>query len=288
MRRPALHHPTGLADTSAWAHPYPTSLFSPVFYSSGAVESQPVPAAVPSPADLAARAAAQQVLPSQPEAVPPGQRTLDDDREVLADKYTGQPMTQGRFNKIMSREHTKGRNAALRELAEAAGVTFDPEDFDPRKFGNMFKEAEKARQAQLSEEQRRSEQLAERERAAEAREAAALARETAAARRDRESNIRAALVRLGATGDDLDDAAALLRVPDNADEAAIAEAATALKDRRGELFGAATLPAALPPAPGGAPAGGPPQRTPAGGKDVIKDAARARARSMGLRTDDAA
>lgn len=273
MRRPAQQHrTTGPVDTSTWAHPYTGISGLAVFYNG---DPAAPPAPVPTPADLAARAAA--VQPGQ--GAPP---------EPLIDKETGLAMTQARFTKIMTRENVKGRNNAFRELAEAAGLPFDPENFDPATFGKVVKDAKQAKQAQLTEEQRRAEELAERERAAEAREAAATEREATAARRDRDSGIRAALVRLGATGDDLDDAAALLRVPDDADEAAITTAATALKERRPVLFGGTTPAATLPPAPGGAPAGGPPQRTPGGGKDAVKEAARARAVAMGLRTDDAA
>jgi hypothetical protein len=79
-----------------------------------------------------------------------------------------------------------------------------------------------------------------------------MARERAAAR-------RSVLVGLGATGDDLEDAAALLRVDEDADDQAITQAAQQLKDRRPELFGVTPTPPpnTLPPAPGGAPAGGP-------------------------------
>lgn len=276
MRRPAQQHRT-IRHLTGWARPYTGITGLAVFYNG---DPAAPPAPVPTPADLAARAGAPQ----------PGQGAPPD---PLVDNETGLAMTQARFGKIMAREHNKGRFNAFRELAEAAGVPFDgvlsdPESFDPAAFVKVFKEAKQARQAQLTEEQRRAEELAERERAAEAREAAASEREAAAARRDRDSSIRAALVRLGATGDDLDDAAALLRVADDADETAITTAATALKERRPVLFGGAPAAATLPPAPGGAPAGGPPQRTPAGGKDTVQQKARERAERMGLRKPEAA
>ncbi|MEU5490230.1 hypothetical protein AB0G98_21135 [Streptomyces sp. NPDC020196] len=274
MRRPTQHYAIP-AMKSAWDHPYTGVAGLGVFYNDGG--TPPAPAPVPTPAEVAARTNPQQTPPAR--SGPP---------EPLVDHETGLPMTQERFSKIMTRENAKGRRNVLKELAEATGVPFDPDSFDVSKFGGMFKEAEQARQAQLSEEQRRTEDLARREKEFEEREAAAAEREAAAARRDRDSNIRAALVRLGATGDDLDDAAALLRVPDDADDTAITEAAAALKERRPVLFGSQAAPQTLPPAPGGAPAGGPPPRTPAGSKDAVRDAARARAERMGLRRPEAA
>ncbi|MFE9461702.1 hypothetical protein [Streptomyces californicus] len=279
MRRPTQHHSTP-AIHSAWTHPYTGVPALGVFYNDGGNPPNP-PGQAPTPADLAARAAQQQD-PATRQGPP----------APLVDQETGLAMTQARFSKIMAREHSKGRFNAFRELAEAAGIPFDgvlseSETFDPSSFVKLFKDAKQAREAQLSDEQRKAEALAERERAADARDAAAAEREAAAARRDRDSLIRASLVRLGATGDDLDDAAALLRVADDADDAAITEAATALKERRPVLFGG-TAPQTLPPAPGGAPAGGPPARTPAGGKDAIAQKARERAVSMGLRNPEAA
>ncbi|MEV6165692.1 hypothetical protein AB0L71_28030 [Streptomyces sp. NPDC052052] len=273
MRRPAQHHHTPTIQ-SAWTHPYTGVTGLGVFYNDG---GNPTPTAVPTPAEVAARTSPQQTPPTR--SGPP---------EPLVDHETGLAMTQDRFSKIMARENAKGRRNALKELAEAAGIPFDPDNFDVSKFGDMFKEAEQARQAQLSEEQRRAEDLARREKEFEEREAAAAEREAAAARRDRDSSIRAALVRLGATGDDLDDAVALLRVADDADDTAITEAATALKERRPVLFGGQTALPALPPAPGGAPAGGPPPRTPASSKDAIQSEARAIAERMGLRRPEAA
>lgn len=286
MRRPALYRPNRPAGQSAWAHPYPTGLFNPVFYNAGPAVEPPVIPAVPSPADLAARTGQQPAQQPAP-VVPAGQRVSDDPREVLIDKDTGQPMTQGRFSTIMTKTRDRGFSAAVHQIIEAAGLTAD--QADPVKIAELLKEGKQARQAQLSDEQRRAEELAERERAFEARELAAQQKEAEAARRDRESQVRAALVSLGATGDDLDDATELLRnrIADDATDAQITEAAGALKARRAELFGG-TNAQILPPAPGGAPAGGPPPRTPAGGKDAVREAARARAISMGLRTDDAA
>lgn len=228
------------------------------------------PAGVPSPADLAARQAQQPSTtpaPSGPATVPPGEQEVT--------------FTQRRLKKMMADEKDDGRRAAYRAIAEAAGL--DPEDFDPTKFGEVFKQAEAARQQQLSEEQRRAEELQRREQAIQAREDAAAQREKDAADRDRSSRIRAALVKLGATGDDLEDAAALLRVADDAGDDDIAKAAEQLKERRGEMFGATPAPRTLPPAPSGGPAGGNAPRQPSGTKDVVRAAARKRAEEMGLR-----
>lgn len=288
MRRPALYRPTSSAELSAWAHPYPTGLFNPVFYNAGPVEPPAVPPATPTPADLAARSGQQPPAAAAP-VIPAGQRVSDDQREVLLDKETGQPMTQGRFSTIMTKTRDRGFSAALHQIIEAAGLSDD--QADPTKLAELLKEGKQARQAQLSDEQRRAEELAERERAFEAREQAAQAREAAAAKRERESQITAALVRLGATDDDLDDATELLRnrIAEDADQAAITTAAEALKERRPVLFGGVTAQQnALPPAPGGAPAGGPPPRTPAAGKDAMRQEARARAERMGLRKPEAA
>lgn len=283
MRRPAQHHlgPTA----TAWAHPYTGVLAAAVFYNDGGQGGgQPAPA-VPTPADLATRTGQQPAEPTPPALVlPPAQRTTSDDREVMTDKYTGQPMTQGRFSQIMTKQYEKSRNAAFREMAEAAGLPFDPDNFDPAAFGQLLKDAQTARQAQMTEEQRRTEELSAREQQLQAREDAAKRREADAAKRDRDSKVRAALVRLGATGDDLDDAAALIRLADDADDTAITEAADKLKERRAELFGTtATAPQTLPPAPSGAPAGGNTPRQPVPGKDAVREAARKRAESMGLR-----
>lgn len=265
MRRPALYHPAPA--TTGWSHPYTGPAGMAVFYNDG---GQPPAAPAPSPADLAAR--------TQPPAVPAPPQ-VDGGEKV--------ELTQRRLNVIMRDEKDEGRRAAYRTIAQAAGL--DPDTFDPTKFADLFKQADEARKAALSEEQRRAEELAKKESDLEARIAAADARVAEAARRDRESQIRAALVTLGATGDDLDDAYALVhgRLADDADQTAITEAVTALKDRRSELFGA-PAPAVLPAAPSGGPAGGPPARTPAAGKDAVRTAARERAARMGLRTDDAA
>ncbi|MFF6903521.1 phage scaffolding protein [Streptomyces hydrogenans] len=277
MRRPTQHPaPT---PRGAWSHPYTGVQALGVFYNSGGGTEPTPPAApaapapqIPTPADLAARTA--------PAATP----------EYLVDKDTGLAMTQARFNVIMTRENTKGRRAVLRELAEASGLEIDDANFDPKAFGAALKAAEEARKAQLTAEQQAAEAVTAREQAIKAREDEIAAREQAAAARERETTVRAELARLGAHGDDQDDAYALLKdkLAADTDPAGVAAAATALKERRPGLFGAAPAPTPLPPAPSGLPAGGPPQRTPAGVKDAVTQAARERAISMGLRSPDAA
>ena len=153
---------------------------------------------------------------------------------------------QEALNRLLAREKQQGERAAIRRLVEQLGFT-KTEDLT-----TFVQQQRDAQAAQLSEIERREQAAADAAAAAAAREAQAIARERAAVR-------RAALVALGATGDDLKDAERLLAVDDDADEQAIAEAAEALKARRPELFGSST--ALVPPAaPGGSPAGGPPPR----------------------------
>ena len=193
---------------------------------------------------------------------------------------TGKQFTQEELERIAAREKSQGERAgarkALEELAQELGFT-NPDDVK-----TFVATARKAQQDALSEEERRRQELERREAELAAREAAAIARERAA-------NRRAVLVGLGATGDDLEDAAALLRVDDDADETAVREAAEKLKERRPELFGTRPAPqtSPLPPAPGGAPAGAPPSRaTPS--KDDAKTRARQLAVKMGYAKPDAA
>ncbi|WP_060888533.1 hypothetical protein [Streptomyces scabiei] len=234
--------------------------------------------AVPTPGDLAR--AGQQQNPPAPVLPPAGP-------QALLDTTTGLPMTQDRFTTIMTRENGKGRLKVLKELCEAAGLPFDHERTDVAQLTQVLKDAEEARKAQLSDDQRRTQEIEAREQALADREAQARQREADAARRDRETRIRAALVTLGATGDDLNDAVLLMNVPDEATDEQITQAATQLKERRGVLFGTAA-PQTLPPAPSGGPAGGGTPRPQANSKDAVKESALARARAMGLRNDDAA
>ncbi|MFI6653178.1 hypothetical protein ACIBI8_37015 [Streptomyces sp. NPDC050529] len=167
-----------------------------------------------------------------PKPAPPAQRTF----------------TQAEVEALAAKEKAQGKRSAAKEFAEKHGFTTieDAEAF--------ISAARQSQEAALSEQEKRERELADREARADAREKAAEARE-------RTANRRSVLVGLGAAGDDLDDAAALLRVPDNADDTDLQEAAEALKKRRPELFGATRQPdpAAVPPAPTGLPAAGVPR-----------------------------
>lgn len=197
-----------------------------------------------------------------PKPGPPATRTFTQD-EVVA---------------LAAKEKSQGERAGARKALEDFAAEHGFKNADDAKA--FIEAARKAQQDALSEEEKRRADL-------ERREAELTAREAAAVQRERDANRRAVLVGLGATGDDLEDAAALLRVDADADEQTVREAADKLKERRPELFGArAVAPAAapaMPPAPGGSPAGGPPPRTPAT-KDDSKARARKRAEQMGFRT----
>jgi len=209
-----------------------------VFYADG----EPNPGTPPSPGDLAAQA--QKNSP----AVEP---IRDADGVVI---------TQERFGQNMAKERRAGRHAAFRELAEAAGVEFDIDNFDPKKFGQMFKQADEARKAKLSEDERRAEALRQQEEELTTRAAQVEQRESAAKQLQHDTRVRAALVSLGATGADLDDAAALLRVPVDASDEDLVTSATDLKGRRAEMFGGHNATSgSLPPAPSGMPAPGMPR-----------------------------
>ncbi|MFF3060169.1 hypothetical protein [Streptomyces sp. NPDC057909] len=182
----------------------------------------------------------------------------------LSDPPTGVPAPSGdaggatvtipqeELSRRFAREKDQGRRAGLRDLLGNLG--FDSAK-DLTDFVESQRQAEQERknaeQAQLSEVERREQTAAERERQAERRESAAAAREREAAR-------RALLVGLGATGNDLDDAALLLSraAESEADDATLTQAAEDLKQRRPELFGQQPP----TPPPSGSPSGGIPPR----------------------------
>jgi hypothetical protein len=249
MRRPAQHR-LGPTPAPGWAHPYTGLAGLSVFYNDGSTPPTPAPA----PADPP--------KPGPPPSPAPVPQYTQDDLERIAAKEKDQGKRAG-------------ARQALEDLAKELGFT-NPDDVK-----EFVAAARKAQQDAMTEEERRRQELEQREQALAEREAAAIARERSAQR-------RSVLVGLGATGDDLEDAAALLRVDDDADDQTVREAAEALKQRRPELFGTkpAPQPSTLPPAPGGAPAGGGPR--PAATKDDIQANARKLAIQMGFRRPDAA
>ncbi|NUQ95881.1 MAG: hypothetical protein HOY79_04730 [Streptomyces sp.] len=230
MRRPAQHR-LGPTAAHGWSHPYTGLAGLAVFYNDGGDPPATPPAGAPAPA-------AEPPKPGPP-PTPAGTFTQED------------------LDRIAAREKAQGKRSAAKEFAEKHGFNSieDAEQF--------IAAARQAEDAKKTEAQKRQEELDRREQELAAREAAAVARE-------RNANRRAVLVGLGATGDDLEDAVALLRVDDDADEQTVADAAAKLKERRPELFGQAApapQPAGqMPPAPGGAPAGGPPPRQAPAGK----------------------
>jgi len=234
MRRPALHHPHLAATGSGWAHPYaPDSpLGHAVFYADGDDPTTEPPAAdppAPKPSDV-------------PKAKPTGPRPGATEGEIV--------VSQAWLDNRLAGEKDSGRRNGNQRLASDLGF----ESVDKlRSYVDAQREAEKA---QLSETERRQQELEDRERKLAEREVQAAAAVHAA-------NRRSVLVSLGATGDDLDDATALLRVSNDASDDEVRQAAEALKERRPELFAAARQaapdPNAAPPAPTGLPAGGMPR-----------------------------
>ncbi|WP_431991956.1 hypothetical protein [Streptomyces albogriseolus] len=159
---------------------------------------------------------------------------------------------QDELSRRFAREKDQGRRAGVRDLLGQLGFESSKALTEyvqhQRQAEQQQKDAERER---LSEVERREQAAAERERQAHEREAAATAREQDAAR-------RAALVGLGATGTELEDAVVLLarEVEPDADEAALTRAAEELKQRRPELFGT-TAPQTPASPPSGSPAGVP-------------------------------
>ncbi|MFJ9799833.1 hypothetical protein [Streptomyces sp. NPDC101145] len=253
----ALMRRPALRRPTPWAHPYTGIDGLAVFYNSGGEPTPPQGDPTPT--------APKPTPPPAPAPAP----------------APAKEFTQEDLDRIAAREKAQGKRSALKEFAEEHGFS-SAED-----AAAFIAAARQAQQEALSEEEKRRQELDRREQELAAKEAAAVALERAAVR-------RAALMKLGALGDDLEDALALLerdlRDQPDADEAAVTAAAEAIKARRAGLFGAdpaaAKTPPVLPPAPAGAPAGGPP-RTPAV-KDDVKARALERARKMGYAPRDAA
>ncbi|MFJ2780279.1 hypothetical protein [Kitasatospora sp. NPDC087315] len=224
---------------------------------------------VPTPAELAARTGQQSTPPPTPGQPDPGN--------------TGEPVltyTQRHLSHLLAKEKKQGATATLRTLAEAAGL--DAENITDEQLKTFITDAKTARDAALTEEQRRAADLEAREAALAAKEAAAATAAATAQTVLREAKQQAALARAGVDPGDLDVAQAFLSrtVADDADDAALLTAVEALKASKPKLFTSTVVPG-MPPAPGGAPAGGPPNRT---SGSVVKagDRGRARAQAMGL------
>jgi hypothetical protein len=256
MRRPAQQHRLGPTPAPGWAHPYTGVLAAAVFYNDGGQGGGTTP---PAPAGQ------EPPKPGPPPTPASGTFSQED------------------LDRIAAREKSQGQRAgarqALEDLAKELGFT-NPDDVK-----TFVTTARKAQEDALSEEEKRRHALDKREQDLATREAAAVARERAAIR-------KTALVQLGATGSDLEDALALLerdlRDTPDADETAVQTAAEALKERRAALFGTAPAPqtSQMPPIPGGAPAGGPPPRQAPSGKPG--DRGREMARLRGHVRDSAA
>ncbi|MFD4397213.1 hypothetical protein [Kitasatospora sp. NPDC058478] len=224
----------------------------------------PVGGPPPTPADLAART----VPPVTPSGDPagPGEQTVT--------------YTQRHLNLIMAKEKKQGGQAALRTLAEVAGL--DPTTVTDEQLKTFLTDAKATRDAALTEEQRRAADLDAREQALAAKEAQAVATASAAQAELRSARQQAVLLQLGVPAADVEVAQAFLArgLADDADDAAIRTAAEQLKSVRPVLFTGTPAAPAAPPAPGGAPAGSPAHRT--GPAARPGDRGRARAEAMGL------
>lgn len=129
---------------------------------------------------------------------------------------------QQQLQQLMAREKDQGARAGARALVDRLGFTSASE---LEQFVTAQREGEKQ---QLTEVQRREQEL-------NAREAAASQRETQAGAREREAAKRAALAGLGATGTGLDDAVVLLRLSEDSDDAVLAQAAQDLREHAGAV-----------------------------------------------------
>lgn len=153
----------------------------------------------------------------------------DDDPSNDPDDVEDDPkktFTQAEVTEIMAREKRQGKRAGQTDAWKVLG-------FDSEADAKTFVDAQReAAQKSLTEQERRDNELTERERRSEQRE-----RETAA--KERLVDVKSILIEEGAKGQNLIDALMLLNgsIADDDDLEAVAEAATALKARRSELFG---------------------------------------------------
>jgi hypothetical protein len=153
--------------------------------------------------------------------------------------------TQEEVTALATREKAQGERAGQKALAESLGYA------DVAAMTAAVKAAKETADAALTEAQRKEQAIADRERAA-------TEKEQALASKERLLNRREVLAGLGASGDDLDDAVALLRVADDADAAAVQAAADALKERRPEIFTGGGTVKKPPVTPPGVPSSRPP------------------------------
>lgn len=183
----------------------------------------------------------------------------------------GKTLTQDQVNSIVTREKSQAAQAEQTRILQSLGF----ESLDA---------AQAAIQAQQTAERERMSAVERREADAAAKESAAAERERKAALREQAAARREALVGLGATGDNLADAVVLLggSVADDADEAALSAAATALRERRPELFGAPPTLGGGTTTPPAAPSTLPPNFPPAnpGPQTTSESKGLARARQM--------
>lgn len=148
---------------------------------------------------------------------------------------------------------TEGEKAALQTAVKALG-------FDKLEDAQTWvTDKRNAELAAMDEVQRR-------EKVAEDREKAAAEREAAAAVKAQRADIRAALLDAGAPKELVGDLVDIIKVPAEADEAAIKAAVDAKKAAAPAFFAASTTPPPPPgtPAPSGLPGGTPPPGTPPG------------------------
>lgn len=145
---------------------------------------------------------------------------------------------------------TEGERAALQTAVKALGF---------EKLEDAQKWVDEKRAADLAA----MDEVQRREKAAEDREKAANEREAAANAKAQRADIRAALLDAGAPKELVGDLVDIIKVPADADEAAIKAAVEAKKAAAPAFFAAAgTPPPANPPAPSGLPGGTPPPGTP--------------------------
>lgn len=234
MRRPRPHRLTPALE--AWARPYTGVASMAVFYNGdpNTPAAPEQPPAAPTPGDMP-----RQARPAKP-AAPRTDPNLGEGELAVSQAW---------LDHRLAGEADAGRRKGSQALASDLG--FD----DVNSLRDYIKAQKEAENAALSEQERLAREAAEQIQKAQQMMAEAQAIRTSADR-------RALLAELGATGDDLADAVALLRVPNDATEDDVRAAAESLKARRPEMFGAARapeIPPAAPPAPSGLPASGPPR-----------------------------